>query len=531
MSKKQNGHKPTEATLRIALPTGETQKRKVTGAEVHIGSGSHSEVRISDPDVSATHAMIVFDGDDYSIADEHGRGGTFVNGDPITKPRKLAHGDVICVGKSQITFKRKHGAKGASSGVETKAPSGNGGYELEKREKHAKHKKHVKDKHNGKANDHALIAAVATSPSPNGAAEAERKKNKAKVKDKENERIKAARVRAWGGIIATVLSVVLTVTISLLVTRMGGTQSNGAGALGGASSSKKLAGLSDSRKIKGGTFEASGAVAVSDANGILFVDDSKPDHVFYMPVNALGEQEGPVIPIPLGVSVENPEGITRFGKRYMVTGSLSTDASNESGGIAVFDFDAPTQTVSNVVALTGVRKFLLDNVPELKAWAHKSSVDGGLNVEGIAVDPDPAHPRVVLGLRGPVLNGNALVVPIRIVDRHAPLTIQNLAMDEPNAIQLNLGGQAIRDIQYDSQLRTFLIISGAPETEDKTDFTLWAWNGEANQADEQSRPKQQALLNKKMKPEGIAPLRVSNQSFVFIVGDSSSYAKIDYIAP
>jgi hypothetical protein len=269
---------------------------------------------------------------------------------------------------------------------------------------------------------------------------------------------------------------------------------------------------------------------VPGANAILFVDDSAPDQVFYMPVSALGEQDGPIKPIALGVSVANPEGITQFGPRFLITGSLSTTESNEAGGVATFEFDTATQTISKAAVVTGMRKFLLDTVPELKAWADKTSVEGGLNVEGIAVDPDPQHPRVLLGLRGPVLNGNALVVPIRVKNREAPLTVDNLVMDQPNAIQLNLNGQAIRDIQWDSQLRSFLIISGSPETEDKTDFILWQWSGEANQSRDDAKPKQQSLLDKKMKPEGIAPMKFPNRQFVLIAGDASRYATIDYIS-
>jgi pSer/pThr/pTyr-binding forkhead associated (FHA) protein len=539
----------TEARLRILLPTGDTFKHVVTGTESRIGTGSQSDILIVDPEVSSTHAILRSNGGGYIIVDEGGVGGTSVNGEKVTEPRKLSNGDVIGLGKSQITFKLKHADKSkgnkadkarlaetASSdvAVEAEVRLNNGASEGEKSEKLKKHKK---DKHKAKLDiqaDSVIEAKTEVGAAPNnGESEAEKKKKKDKQKGKvsENERIKAARVRAWGGIIATVLSVVLTVTISIIVTRTSGGQPNVVGAIGGTQLSKKLANLSDSSKISGGKFEASGAVAVPDANGILFVDDSKADQVLYMPVNQLGEQDGPVKAIPLGVSVENPEGITQFGSRFVIIGSLSTPESNDKGGVAVFDFDSVTKSVSKTVALTGMRRFLFDNVPELKAWADKSGVEGGLNIEGIAVDPDPQHPRILLGLRGPVLNGNALVVPIKVLDRRAPLTLENLAMDEPNAIQLNLNGQAIRDIQYDSFLRAFLIISGAPETEKKADFTLWEWTGDGNQTREPSRPKLQAALDPDMKPEGVTHLKILNYEFVFIVGDASRYAKIDYLTP
>ena len=653
MSKKYESEHPKKARLRIVLPTGETVKRKVTGAENHIGRGADSEIRISDPQISAIHATLAFNGDSYFIVDEGGEGGTFVNEEKVTGSRKLVHGDVIKMGQAQVIFRHRLSAetpearlaKGAPSDVAVGAAAasnsnGQGSAELKKHhkkhrkdkrqektyeqadsavgaeaslaqaarsdvavaaaavsnsngqgpaehERHHKkhrnhkhqekpykradsavgaeaslaqaagsdvavaaaavsnsngqastehkrrHKKHRNDKHQEKIHKSADSAVGAKAIAGEGGREEEKNKKKEKPPGKEkkekekDERIKAAKVRAWGGIIATVLSVVLTVAISLIVTRMGTTPTTPV-VYGSMQAAKKLASPSEVRKISGGKYEASGAAAVPGANGVLFVDDSKPDQVFYMPLNDLGEQDGPVKAIPLGVSVENPEGITQLGTRYVIVGSLSTLESNNKGGVASFDFDPATQTVSRAVLLTGMRKFLFDNVPELKAWANKTSIEGGLNIEGIAVDPDPRHPRVLLGLRGPVLNGNALIVPLKQRDRVAPLSLENLEMDEPNAIQLNLNGQAIRDLEYDPSLRAFLIISGAPETEKKTDFALWTWNGEANQAREEARPKLQTLLDKKMKPEGVAHVKIADQEFVFLVGDSNSYAKVDY---
>lgn len=543
MSMQQATQRQREASLRIVLPTGDVYERRVTRAESYIGSGSHNEILISDPEVSTTHALLAFYGDSYFLLDEGGEGGTFVNGEKVVSPRKLSHGDIIKMGKSELTFTLKLGdetlearlARAASmdTAVETEASP-----EDRESEEGREKKKQKKDKHKEEANPRtdaeaeAIPSSVEAIPlSKDRGSEAKKKKDKQKSKESKDERIKAAKVRAWGGIIATVLSVVLTVTITIIVTRMGANQPSAPITYGGAQPSKKLASPSDIRAISGGKYEASGAAAVRDANGILFVDDSKPDQVFYMPINELGVQDGPVKAIPLGVSVENPEGITQFGKQYVIIGSLSTQESNNKGGLVTFTFDPATQTVSRAVVLTGLRKFLFDNVPELKAWADKTSLDGGLNVEGLAYDPNPQHPRILLGLRGPVLNDRALVVPIRQRDRQAPLTIDNLEMDEPNAIQLNLDGQAIRDMEYDPRLRSFLIISGAPETEEKTTFTLWTWNGDGHQGREEARPKMQTLLDKKMKPEGVAHLKIGNQEFVFIVGDASGYAKIDYLAP
>ena len=571
-----------KARLRVALPTGETYKHKITGSESRIGSGANSDIPIVDPDVSTNHATLALNGDGYVIVDEGAPGGTFVNGQRIAERRKLSHGDVIRVGKSEITFKIKRGkdlkaeSPYASSSIPVDARPGtdNAGSE-EKKKRH----KHKKDKHKDRTAEQAVYAAGAERSEMSSSYEDQIKKDKHK-KDKQKEKsgqqaVFSARAQvsplfapvviaplsiaplsdegtgeragyaqqapngwlsrlpgeARGAMIATIVFVLLTVIASILLPVQKNDQPGVTNPLTGVQSSKKLANLSDIKKINGGQYEASGAVDVPGLNGILFVDDSRPDAVFFLPVNGQGEQDGEVKAIQLGVSVKNPEGISRFGSRFMVIGSLSTIESNDKGGGAAFDFDPVTQTVSNAVALTGLRKFLSDNVPELKVWANKASAEGGLNIEGIAVDPNPEHTRVLLGLRGPVLNGKALIVPIRILDRKAPLSLENLAVDEQKTIHLNLNGQAIRDIQYDDRLKSFLIISGAPETEKKSDFTLWVWNGDGNQSLEESRPKEQGLLGSKMKPEGITPLKISNQEFVFIVGDASSYAKIDYTSP
>ena len=498
----------------------------MAGPGIHVGSGAQSGVKIPDPAVSPTHYMIAFDGDSYFIVDEGGQGGTAVNGQRVIQPRRLSHGDVITAGKTRITFTLKHHAR---THKEQRLEAGSHETVKTKTSLNGLHQKKKKDKKEVAQQPQLLAGSKLISSDRTQFQEARRKKNLKQPKEKKDERVKSAMVRAWGGIIATVLSVALTVVISMVVSRQGST---GVPILAGSAAGpdKKLANLSDFSSFDGGKYEASGAVAVPNTNGVLFVDDSEPDQVFYMPVNALGEQDGPVKPVPLGVSVSNPEGITQFGSRFMITGSLSTNESNDTGGIATFEFDPATQSASKAVVLTGMRKFLLDNVPELKAWASKTSIEGGLNIEGITADPDPQRLRVLLGLRGPVLNGNALVVSVRIVDRQLPLTVENLAMDEPNAIQLNLNGQAIRDIQYDSRLRAFLIISGAPETAEKTDFLLWQWNGEANQTRDEARPKLQSVLDKRMKPEGVAPLKLPNRDLVFLVGDASSYATIDYVS-
>ncbi|HEU4391565.1 MAG TPA: DUF3616 domain-containing protein [Blastocatellia bacterium] len=539
---KEQERQQQKAKLKIALPSGEIHKHKVKEPESRIGSGSHNDIPITDPEVSTTHATLAFDGDGYVIVDGGGGRATFVNGERVIKQRKLAHGDVIKMGNSEITFRLKH-AKTLKTVRAPIPPPGAvfdsamlsaNGRSRENTDK--KHKKPKKDKHKAKTIGEFIGVPPVTMPPIVQRPEVEATMNREpaglpkQAGETKYAQLKGLYAGGRGPIIITVVFVLLSVIIAILLSRQDARQSSVLNEAENRQASKKLANLSQTNQIAGEKYEASGATAVPDSNGILFVDDSTQDSVFFMPVNGNGEQDGEIKPIPLGVSVKNPEGISRFGSRFMVVGSLSTLESDTKGGGAAFDFDPATQAVSNAVELTGLRRFLLDNVPELKPWANKTSAEGGLNVEGIAVDPDPERPRVLLGLRGPVINGKALVVPIRILDRKAPLSVENLAVDPQGATELNLNGQAIRDIQYDSRLRAFLIISGAPEYEKRGDFVLWVWNGGSDQSLDEARPKKQAVLDSKMKPEGITHLKISNHEFVFIVGDASSYAKIDYVS-
>ena len=97
--------------------------------------------------------------------------------------------------------------------------------------------------------------------------------------------------------------------------------------------------------------------------------------------------------------------------------------------------------------------------------------------------------------------------------------VQHLAF----AIREPLDGQGIRDISYDPHVRQFLILSGAPETEKKTEFGLWEWSGNANE-----QPRRVAILEDKFKPEGVTGVTINDQSFVIVVGDAGNYLKLDY---
>jgi hypothetical protein len=276
--------------------------------------------------------------------------------------------------------------------------------------------------------------------------------------------------------------------------------------------------LTSGKIFQGGVFEASDVTSVPGTDGVLFVDDNRPDEVFWMRLDQEGNQVGEIKPIKIGVSVEDPEGITFDGSWFYVVGSQSETKVEETNALVRFTFDLETKSVKEVESAGGLYQFLTDMAPELKECAGKKGKKGTINIEGLAWDP--VQGRLLLGLRDPEISEQALVVPLRLRDPNARLSLENLTLAQPNAIRLALGGATIRSIEYDGSLNVFQIISGAPESKKKTDFKLWEWDG-------QTSPREKAAINSKLKPEGVTRVSIGGHDFIFIVCDASEYLKLD----
>jgi hypothetical protein len=69
---------------------------------VSIGRHGDNEVILPDPQVSRHHAEILMQGGRWLIADLGSANGTFVNGQQITGPQVLNHGDLLRVGQTQF---------------------------------------------------------------------------------------------------------------------------------------------------------------------------------------------------------------------------------------------------------------------------------------------------------------------------------------------------------------------------------------------------------------------------------------------
>ena len=271
--------------------------------------------------------------------------------------------------------------------------------------------------------------------------------------------------------------------------------------------------------FSGGTFEASGVAHVAGTSSVLFVDDGRPNEVFWMQVGDDRKQTGAIKTVDIATSIIDLEGITTDGEYFYVVGSQSKAKGADLAGLARFKFDAASQRATGTEAAAGLKKFLADNVDELRGLENTKYNDGGINVEGIAWDPQ--HKRLLLGLRSPVVDGHALVVPLKVRDPKAAFSFDNLEVEGRKAIRLPLSGAGIRSIEYDESHKAFFLITGAGPNSEKMDFKTWEWSGTGTEMRELE------TFDRRLKPEGITRFSNGARDFIFIVFDTSGYAATD----
>jgi hypothetical protein len=271
----------------------------------------------------------------------------------------------------------------------------------------------------------------------------------------------------------------------------------------------------------GGTFEASGVAHVPGTDGVLFVDDGRTGEVFWMRLGEGRSQAGTIKAVRLGASVIDLEGITTDGSHFYVVGSQSKSKGGDLTGLVRFRFDPRGERAEGAEAVSGLKRFLAENVEELRGMGERKYKDGGINVEGLAWDARGG--RLLLGLRSPVVDGHALVVPLRLRDARGAFSADNLEVVGAKAIRLPLGGAGVRSIEYDERRRAFRVIAGAGPNSEKLDFKLWEWDGD----DARPALRETDTFDRRLKPEGITRVTSGGRDFTFIVFDTSGYTAAD----
>jgi hypothetical protein len=306
-----------------------------------------------------------------------------------------------------------------------------------------------------------------------------------------------------------VILVVLCLPLSLYLSRRGLLATSGNDALGGMTA------------FTGGEYEASGVAYVQGTDGVLLVDNGRPGKAFWMRLDQSGKQADPIKAVDLGVNVEDIEGITTDGTYFYVVSSQARPKAANKEGLVRFKFNAQSQVAEGVESISGLKRFLIEKVDELREEGDKKGKHGGLNIEGLAWDP--RRKRLLLGLRSPIIDEQALLVPLRLRDSQGGFSVDNVEVEDSKRIRLPLGGNGIRGIEYDWRKNVFRILAGAPEDQDRTDFVLWEWNGD------ESQPvlKESTRFDSRLKPEGVARVSAGSRDFTLIVFDAGGYKVLD----
>jgi pSer/pThr/pTyr-binding forkhead associated (FHA) protein len=505
------------------MPSGEKIEASLDQIETEIGKATHNRIVLSDPTVSGTHAIVLARDGSYNIVDLGSSNGTFVNGRRLgNESQVLQHGDKIQLGQALLTFRNP--AETAENKTARISPEALEEIRLRATTRPPTYVAQAPQR----------IDAASWSPAQSVAANGDDDRSEKKKKKKDKDKNSWFSANALSRIVAQVLGAVATGLVTIYLIQSGLKDSGGGGKDGGSGGvtitrGAKLARNANWEKFKLGIFsfgsvEASGAAFAPGLNGVLFVPDSSKGDIAWMQLDEDGKQVDDIKPIPLNVSFEDPEALTYGNSFFYLITSQSNPNNGAQNAIVRFEINPETRTLrGQPEIITDFRSFLLQNVTTIATSGAPDGRQGGLNIEGLAWDPNKE--RLLVGLRGPQIGGpggQAALVPLKLRDPRGKFTRENLKVDQPEVIVLSLGGQAVRDITYDPQLKSFLIISGVQEGAPRTEFGLWEWDGQS------PTPIKLMTLEDEEKPEGVTSVTINGHSYAFIVGDAGKHLKLDY---
>lgn len=242
-----------------------------------------------------------------------------------------------------------------------------------------------------------------------------------------------------------------------------------------------------------GTCDGSAAIALDFTQLIGFSDEDQVARVYER--GAAGPPKQALdVSGPLGLVAADEadvEDAARVGDRMFVITSHARRNSGDadSNRHRLFAIELPTMTVS------GASSRLLADLLDASRWENPdpdvldalivatrldqpkvgtlAPEQDGLNIEGLAFAPQAGAPsRMVIGLRNPRPNGNAIAVSL--VNANEVVTGALARFGE--ATQLGLGGLGIRGMAWSDVLQSVLVLAG-PHDADAGPFRLYRWTG------------------------------------------------------
>lgn len=228
-----------------------------------------------------------------------------------------------------------------------------------------------------------------------------------------------------------------------------------------------------------GMCDASAAVAL-DAQHFVVANDE--DNV--LRIYRRGRPDA-VASLPLARFLQTPakaesdiEGAARIGARIYWIASHGRNASGKARieRYRFFATDVDTQTFPPTLAPVAVPHLaLLQQMIEAEtlkplrlaeAAQLAPEAPGGLNIEGLADTPDG---QLLIGLRSPLRDGKALLVPLK----NPAQLLAGQRAEFGAALALDLGGRGVRSIERVAE--GYLLVAGP--VADRGDFVVYRWSG------------------------------------------------------
>lgn len=296
------------------------------------------------------------------------------------------------------------------------------------------------------------------------------------------------------------------------------------------------------KKVKPTSFDDTNGNAPFNASGVaevgpgrfVFIDNHDPSALFEFALDSDGIEVERISRRPLAGLAEgelrDPEGLTRVGRDgdiVIVASSLCVLGTNGSGRRQVCDGLVRVRYTRHgdlhAEAMHGFRDWLVRCVPSLAPAGQREPDADGLNVEGLAWEPDTRT--LLLGLRGPADTGIATVIRVPVDAGVAQWTIRALGAPSIRRVHLprSKAMQGIRDISYDEETGDHLILIGRSTSMADEPFQLCAWDGRSD-----SIHLLDVKFHRSMKPEGVVVFSSGDERRLLIVDDRGGYAVIGY---
>lgn len=137
----------------------------------------------------------------------------------------------------------------------------------------------------------------------------------------------------------------------------------------------------------------------------------------------------------------------------------------------------------------------------------------GFNIEGLSLNP--AQDKLLLGLRAPLKDGKAIVLTIDNI--HDVFNQKAQPEISEKLHYLDLGGEAIRSLNYIPRLEGYLVVSGPIGKSEAVEFKLWLWKPETGSLETVSVDGLKGFEE----AEGLAAITWKGQPHLLIITDGT----------